>query len=280
MSASNPHTSYAKTHFSSSGGSGLYDRARPRYPPAALQQIAGYLEGTPGQVVELGAGTGIFTRGLLKEGKDEVKKLLAVEPAEGMRKGFNDKLKEAGIEGDLVECVDGAFDSIPLADGQADVVVAAQAFHWIGRDGTSAVTEIARVLKPGGKLCLIWNLEDREKAPWVAELRDLYEKYEDGTPQYRLGWWKSIFDTEIYKTSFVAPEVTDFNQIILGTEDIAVDRILSKSYITALTDKQKEDLSVEAREVIKKGTGKVWIDEKEGTFEYPYETNLWVMTRK
>lgn len=60
------------------------------------------------------------------------------------------------------------------------------AFHWTGHDGTSAITEIARVLKPGGVAVFIWNLEDREQA-WVAKLRDLYEVYEDGEPVSALG---------------------------------------------------------------------------------------------
>lgn len=53
------------------------------------------------------------------------------------------------------------------------------AFHWVGEDGTSAITEIARVLKPGGAAIFIWNLEDREQH-WVAKLRDLYEVHEAG----------------------------------------------------------------------------------------------------
>lgn len=59
-----------------------------------------------------------------------------------------------------------------------------KAFHWVGKDGESAIREIARVLKPDGILALIWNFEDRSK-PWVAQLRDAYEQHEAGTPQVR-----------------------------------------------------------------------------------------------
>jgi len=58
----------------------------------------------------------------------------------------------------------------------------AQAFHWVGKDGESAIRDIARVLKPNGTLALIWNFEDRS-VPWVAQLRDAYEQHEAGTPQ-------------------------------------------------------------------------------------------------
>lgn len=77
----------------------------------------------------------------------------------------------------------------------------AQCFHWAEPDYQSAISEFARVLKPGGTLALIWNLEDRKKARWVAQIRDAYESYEEGTPQYRLGWWRKMFDTEAYKVS-------------------------------------------------------------------------------
>ena len=53
------------------------------------------------------------------------------------------------------------------------------AFHWIGTDGASTMLEIARVLKPGGNLILIWNLEDPAQ-PWVNKLRSEYEQYEAG----------------------------------------------------------------------------------------------------
>jgi hypothetical protein len=57
------------------------------------------------------------------------------------------------------------------------------------------------VLKPGGTLAFIWNLEDRKTARWVGKIRDAYEAYEQGTPQYRLDWWKAVYETQTYKVS-------------------------------------------------------------------------------
>lgn len=148
MSSANPFTGYAKTNFSLSGAcpsffcdlardiltprcartgaSGLYDRARPRYPPAALEQIVSYLPKNA-NLVELGSGTGIFSRALLKTAEDAGKlgQLTAVEPAEGMRKGFQDKLFDEGVPASVkgkVEVVDGTFEKIPLGDASADLV--------------------------------------------------------------------------------------------------------------------------------------------------------------
>ena len=54
-----------------------------------------------------------------------------------------------------------------------------------------SLKELHRVLRPGGSLCLIWNMED-EGEPLVAALRAVYERYDEGIPQYRLGVWKQV----------------------------------------------------------------------------------------
>ena len=68
-----------------------------------------------------------------------------------------------------VTAVEGGAEAIPLPDASVDVVTAAQAFHWFDHD--PALREIARVLRPGGRVALIWNVRD-ESEEWVAELSD------------------------------------------------------------------------------------------------------------
>lgn len=112
------------------GASGLYDRARPDYPLEAIDRILASLPNQQQQgahVVELGAGTGLFTRGFLAraataDNAGRVKRLTAVEPSEGMREGFEKKLE--GLEGTGIELavVDGLFDRIPAPDASADLV--------------------------------------------------------------------------------------------------------------------------------------------------------------
>lgn len=163
-----------------------------------------------------GAGTGIFTSNLINhpQAGEKIKSLIAIEPSSGMREGFN---KNEGLipylsssspsstaEGGkpTVEVRDGSFGEIPAADGTIDLIIGAQCFHWAHPNYQSAMNEFSRVLKPkSGVLALIWNLEDRNKASWVGKIRDVYEKYEAGTPQYRLGWWRETFDTQSYKVS-------------------------------------------------------------------------------
>ncbi|GAA5908864.1 hypothetical protein JCM6882_005470 [Rhodosporidiobolus microsporus] len=293
------HQLFATTNFSLSGASGLYDRARPSYPADAISSILSRLPaasstGEGALIVELGAGTGLFTRGLLSALSvpgspyhGRVRKVLAVEPSEGMRVGFEKGLEREGLRGAdgkvagvEVECVEGTFEKVPVGEGEADLVVIAQAFHWIGHDGSRAVDEIARVLKPGATWAKIWNLEDRN-TPWVAQLRDTYEKFEKDTPQYRLGYWRSIWDLPSFPRLFTSPESHDiFTRSLPTTEDLVVDRIFSKSYITALSDEERKGVEEKAREIVRRGEGKEWIEAKEGVFAYPYATDLFMTTRK
>jgi SAM-dependent methyltransferase len=145
-----------------------YERARPGYPRAAAKWL---LERAPGRrVVELGAGTGKFSRLLVELGCE----LRAVEPLDEMRAVLERSLPQA-------HALDGSAEAIPAGDGSADAVLAAQAFHWF--DHPRALAEIARVLVPGGVLGFLWNLRD-ERVEWVAELsRILGEGGGDGTTQ-------------------------------------------------------------------------------------------------
>jgi len=299
----------ARSAFSVSGSSGLYDRARPTYPEEAISLILSTLSKVPSgspkkNVVELGAGTGIFTRHLIinppapfnSPETNPIGELKAVEPAEGMRKGFEDKVTKiinsqeaaGGAQGAKVTCVDGQFDHIPVEDGWADLVVVAQAFHWVGKDivgQEAAVKEIGRALKPGGIWALIWNLEDRDSTAWVAQLRDTYEVFEQGTPQYRLGYWKTIFNTKSYSELFSPdapiPEAHTWNRGLPATKALVVDRALSKSFITALSDEEKKQVTADVEKIVDRGQGMKFIGPKEeGVFEYPYSTDLWILTRK
>jgi SAM-dependent methyltransferase len=132
-----------------------YEQARPGYPADAVLWLAGE---TPCDVVDLGAGTGKLTRSLAALGHHVV----AVEPLGEML----DRLR-ATVPG--VTAVTGSAESMPLPDGAADVVACAQAFHWF--DQEAALAEIARVLRPGGRIALVWNVRD-ERVPWVSELSD------------------------------------------------------------------------------------------------------------
>lgn len=134
-------------------GAAAYERGRPGYPREAL---AWCLPDGARRVLDLGAGTGKLTRGLLDLGVEVV----AVEPIGELR---------ALIPADA-QALDGHAEAIPLPDGAVDAVLVGQAYHWF--DPARALPEMARVLRPGGTLGLLWNVLDDEAEPWVAEVAD------------------------------------------------------------------------------------------------------------
>ncbi len=138
-------------------GSDVYERARPSYPDAALDLLEGTAGLTPSsRVLDLAAGTGKLTRQLHRRGLACV----AAEPSPSMREVFARVVPDVPMIGATAE-------QVPLAGGSVDAVVVAQAFHWF--DPGVALSEVDRVLRPGGWLALIWNERD-ESDPMVHEL--------------------------------------------------------------------------------------------------------------
>ncbi|KAH9808617.1 S-adenosyl-L-methionine-dependent methyltransferase [Melampsora americana] len=315
MNHSEAHQSLANEAFSKSGASGLYDRARPTYPIESVNRILDFLPIHDANIVELGAGTGIFTRALLSNSKPgQIKKWNAIEPAAGMRESFNRWLRSYSLKGTSINCDHGTFDCMnSISSGSIDMVIAAQAWHWTGSDPEfqeKCIQEVQRVLNSKGYFVLIWNLKDRERYEWVGRIRDSYELYESGTPQYRLGLWKTLFQTKTFKSSFKLlppdevpnpsnstttltfnknvddriddsiPTLTVLTETPLTLEGLQA-RILSKSYITVLDSDKQERLRDEIKSIwdhhIIGNLTTDWIDEK--TVKFPYVTHLYVLQK-
>ena len=130
-----------------------YHAARPTYPAATVEWLVPRHAET---VVDVGAGTGSFTRLLVRPGR----RVIAVEPSTGMLAELRRLLPG-------VEARQGSGERMPLSEASVDAVVFAQAWHWV--DAAAASAEAARVLRPGGMLGLVWNLRD-ERNGWVREL--------------------------------------------------------------------------------------------------------------
>ncbi|KAH6918533.1 S-adenosyl-L-methionine-dependent methyltransferase [Coprinopsis sp. MPI-PUGE-AT-0042] len=259
------------------GTNELYDRIRPSYQPWALSRIRSVLRNNaPFKIAEIGAGTGIFTRAILNhpEWSNAIEELRAIEPSEGMRNTFSDRVQDP-----RVSISDGTFDTTHLPDAWADLVVIAQAFHWCP-DFDKASAEFSRILKPGGTVAFIWNLEDRGAADWVGQIRDLIEAHEKGTPQFRQNLWRQCFETASYKEAFQTPDEQVKPYYIEGTEQGAVDRASSKSYIAILPPDEKGRVQQTIREIVRRGDGLEWIDKEKGVFKYPYQTWLVVSQKK
>lgn len=203
-----PYTAFAEV-------AGAYERGRPGYPDDAVHWLAGF---DPCDVVDLGAGTGKLTRALVGLGH----RVTAVEPLDEMRAELGAVLPD-------VHAVAGSAEAMPLPDASADVVTSAQAFHWFDHD--DALPEIARVLRPGGRIALVWNSRD-DRDPWMSRL-------------------SAIIGNESIQESDVAP-VLDVSGLFGPVEtaifqlgqtldrDGLLDLVLSRSYLAKLPAAERE----------------------------------------
>ncbi|MEL7068836.1 MAG: class I SAM-dependent methyltransferase [Cyanobacteria bacterium J06581_3] len=144
-----------------------YVASRPDYPAALFERLQTACNLQPGSVVaDIGAGTGLLTHGLLKNGYQVV----AVEPNQAMRRASDYALsKFSGYRS-----VEGAAESIPLEAGSVDLVTAAQAFHWF--ETARSRVECLKVLRPNAKVALIWNDRDLDD-PLQEVINKIFGEY-------------------------------------------------------------------------------------------------------
>lgn len=204
-----------------------YERARPDYPARAVRFLGRTLHVGPGAtVVELGSGTGKFTRAIARWGAARV----AIEPTRGMREEFRRVVPEVLV-------LDGTAEEIPLPDSIADAIVSAQAFHWF-RPGPT-LREMRRVLRPGGGVGLVWNT--REHRGWSRELDALLREYRyTSRSRMRRGApWRAAFSRP--GSGFEPLERREFAHAQWGSPALFVERALSISQIAVLPpDRQQE----------------------------------------
>ncbi len=86
--------------------------------------------------------------------------------------------------------------------------------------------------------------------------------------------WRQVFDTPSYQKFFGPPQEKTWDYVLPATQESVIERAFSKSYITILPEDEKTRLQDDLRKIISLGN-KVWMDEQEGIFEYPYTT--WVV---
>lgn len=200
-----------------------YDRARPSYPEESVEWLVGR---QPATVVELGAGTGKFTALLAAAGHD----VLATDPLPEMLEHLKRNLP------DVRTAVAGA-EQIPVAPRSVDVVVCAQSFHWF--DHGAALPEIARVLRPGGRLSLVWNHRDTG-IPWVRKLERIIGEKDEREENVR-----PLMET----THFGWVEEEEFRFWQSLDADLLADLVRSRSYIAVLPEEERAGVLARVREL-------------------------------
>jgi SAM-dependent methyltransferase len=238
-----------------------YKRGRPTYPDDAVSYLVRRLGIAEGRdVLELGAGTGKFTELIVHTGA----RITAVEPVPAMREAL-------GANCPTVTVLDGTAEDIPVPDASADVVVAAQSFHWF--EGDRALPEIHRVLRGGDTLAMIWNVRD-EANDWSERLTSIFDRLAgEGAPRYRTGAWRAAFERSnlfgplhhrmAYHVHHVTPE-------------LFIDRVLSVSYVASATERERAQVLEEVRELL--ATDPELKDRDE--IVMPYRTDLYLTTRR
>jgi SAM-dependent methyltransferase len=228
----------------------VYERARPSYPPEAIDWLFERTGVGPGDtIVDLGAGTGKLTRLLAPSGA----RVVAVEPIPEMRALI-----------DVGEAIDGTAESIPLEDGSAALVTVAQAFHWFDLD--RALPEIRRVLRPGGFLALVWNMRDLDD-PVQRGVEELLAKHRGRLTAQREGKWRAPFAAS---PLFGESETGEFSYEQQFTADDLVARVSSTSFVAAMTDEARQPLLDDVRSLVAD------LDEP---FPFPYATEVLVSRR-
>ncbi len=186
-----------------------YERGRPSYPPEAIDWL---LPAGARDVLDLGAGTGKLTTRLVERGLNVV----AVDPIAEMLEVLSTALPQT-------PALLGTAEEIPLPDNSVDAVLVAQAWHWV--DPERAIPEVARVLRPGGRLGLVWNTRD-ERLGWVKDLGGIIGP-EDDPFGHQLSLPPPFADLERFHvewTNYLTPQAV-------------VDLVASRSYcITSPTD--------------------------------------------
>jgi SAM-dependent methyltransferase len=217
---------------------GAYERGRPDYAPAVVGALAAELGLFPhAAVLDLAAGTGKLTRALLLGGLDVV----AVEPQAPLR-----ELLAARVGAERVR--DGLAEAIPLADASVDAVTVADAFHWF--EQTAALTEIRRVLRPGGGLAVLSTVPDWRGASWAHEVGGVMQRarpqhpHFDGPPWHdavRLaGGWSEPREIRVTTSQPADPEAI-------------IQYLASLSWIAAMPAEQRAEMLTQLATLISEG---------------------------
>jgi SAM-dependent methyltransferase len=226
-------------HGSSFGAAAAaYAEHRPGYAEAAVRWALEPVrdrqparDRQPVRVADIGAGTGKLTTTLAGLGAE----VTAVEPDPQM-------LAELRRAMPAVRSVPGSAEQIPLPDASLDAVLAGQAMHWFDMD--RALPEIARVLRPGGVLAGLWNVDD-DRVAWVAGLAEISKRKSSITlTRWRDGEAQSRQERLLGAGSdlFAAAEVGEFGHGMARTADSLLATIGTHSHLLVMEEAERARL--------------------------------------
>lgn len=202
----------------------VYSKARPTYPEALFWYLLSERIIDKEKVVaDIGSGTGIFTTQL----SPYVNSIVAVEPNEDMRLKAEDKFKTFSN----ITSLRGTAENTSLPDNSVDLITVAQAFHWFDRKSFKA--ECKRILKPNGKILLVWN--DRDATSEI--IRDNFKINSKFCADFKgssngIDFSKSSF-SDFFEGEF---DLIEFDNCYIYDLDSFLARNLSSSYSPKSSD--------------------------------------------
>lgn len=234
-----------------------YIKYRPGYPEAIIDYLKSEnVLKNDSIIADIGSGTGISAELFLKNGNT----VYAVEPNDAMREAAEKLLAGYGN----FRSINASAEDTTLPDGSIDLIVCAQAFHWF--DIPKAKSEFSRILKPAGRICLMWNERILDGNPFLIDYEKLLIKY--GT-DYTAVRHENIDENKLneffangYTTrSFPNKQVFD----LVGV----TGRLLSSSYTPQYDSPLYEPMLAGLNEIFEK-------NQLNGKIEFLYETNVYV----
>lgn len=252
----------------------LYHKVRPDFDPVFVKDFFVDLDLATGgkTILELAAGTGKFTHQITNNQLHETNHFVAVEPSQGMLTSFKKNFPD-------VESKLGSSYDLPLEDNSVDAVIIAQGYHWFADH--KSLKELYRVLKPNGKLGLIWNFDTTStndnlkltKADFRISDKDLQETktwgdaailahtFDGEVPQYRKGIWRKSFEGQDYFRTQEEIERLTYN-ILPFPKSLVYDYWLSRSFITALPEAEKAKLKQQIEDIVAQSDESQFLDEQ------------------
>lgn len=234
-----------------------YVRYRPGYPVEAIEFVIREAALKSGAVVaDIGSGTGISTAMFLGKGYQ----VFGVEPNDAMRHAAENLLA------DLTDfhSVKGGADNTTLADQSVDLIVAAQAFHWFDTPETRA--EFSRLLKPDGRIALIWNERLTDSTPFLRDYEGLLLRFGTDYAQVRhenidLAAITRFFHGEWKQAAFANSQSFDFEGL--------QGRLLSCSYAPPAGHPGHEPMLEELARIFE-------LHESGGRVRFDYDTRVYL----